>query len=304
LLTAGFLLAAVQIGPVFFLGLLATLLLVSQPRTRREWFWIAICAAALVAWFGVPTSLADHTVRAAAVFFIGAFVGLTLVGVRSLFTRASVAVLIGAAAMVAWYLVFHLRFADLQNEIVTQTWEAWRKFVSDLPAAVPSGNALDEGAVADRARQYALVATVAAFLFPAWLALIALGSARLAWSWYRRIARTPMLAPANPFREFRFNDHLIWLLVLLIAPFLLPVPQSVTLVAGNALVVVGLIYVLRGAAVASTSLQRASPFFIGILLLMMLPLFYIVFIGLAMLGIADTWLDFRRRMAPRSGVPS
>ena len=259
---------------------------------------------ALVAWFRAPTSLTEHTVRAAAAFFIGAFVALTIVGVRSLFTRASAAVLIAAVATIGWYLALHLRFVDLQNEIISQTWEGWRKIWTDLPAAVPSGDALEEGAVADRARQFASALTVAAPLFPAWVALIAMASARLTWSWYQRIAHTPMLPPAKPFREFRFNDHAVWLLVLLIAPFLLPVPQSVTLVAGNALVVVGSIYILRGAAIAGTSLSRASPLFIGILLLIMLPFFYIVPIGLAMLGIADTWLDFRRRRAPASGVSS
>lgn len=276
----------------------------SRPRTRREWFWIVVCLAALVAWFRAPTSLAEHTVRAAAAFFIGAFVGLSLIGVRSLFARASVAVFIGAVTMVGWYLAYHLRFADLQNEIVSQTWEAWRKIWTDLPAAVPSGDALVQGGVTDRARQFASAITVLAFLFPAWLALIALGSARLTWSWYHRIAHAPILPPAKPFREFRFNDHLVWLLVLLIALLLLPVPPSVTLVAGNALVVVGSLYVLRGAAIARGALLRASPFFIGILLLIMLPFFYIVPIGLAMLGIADTWLDFRRRAASASGVSS
>jgi Ca2+/Na+ antiporter len=280
------------------------LLLVSRPRTAREWFWIVTCIAALIAWFRVPTSLTEQTVRAAAVFYTGAFVALTLLGVRSLLTRASVAVLVGALAMVGWYLVFHLRLADVQNEIVTQTWEAWRKVWTDLPASVPSGDALEEGGVADRARQLASAITALAFLFPASLALIALASARLTWSWYHRIARTPILPPAAPFREFRFSDHLVWLLVALIAPFLLPVPPPVTLVAANALVVVGSFYVLRGGAIAGVFLRRASPFFIGILLLIMLPFFYIVPIGLAMLGIADTWLDFRRRAAPTSGVPS
>jgi hypothetical protein len=277
---------------------------VSRPRTAREWLWIVVCGAALVAWFRTPTSLADHTVRASATFFIGAFLIATLVGVRSLFTRASIAVLFAAAAMIAWYAAYHLRFVDLQNEIISQTWEAWRTIVSGLPPAIPSGDALAEGAVADKARQFASAITVMAFLFPGGLALAALAGVRLAWSWYQRIARTPILPDAAPFHEFRFNDHVVWLLVLVIALVIAPLPQWVTLVAGNALFVLGLIYVLRGAAIARTSLQRASPLFIGILLLIMLPFCWIYLAGLAMLGIADTWLDFRRRAAPASGVSS
>jgi hypothetical protein len=263
-----------------------------------------VCGAALAAGFRGPTSLADQTVRASAAFFVGAFVVLTLVGVRSLFTRASVAVLFAAMAMIGWYAAYHLRMVDLQNEIITQTWAAWRTFVSDLPAAMPSGDALADGTVADKARQFATVATIMAFVFPGGLALAALASARLAWGWYQRVASAPVLPDAEPFRDFRFNDHLVWLLVLLIALLLAPVPQAVTLVAGNALLVLASIYVVRGAAIARTSLRRASPLFIGILLLIMLPFCWIYLIGLAMLGIADTWLDFRRRAAPPSGVSS
>ena len=304
LATAVFLLAAVQVTPVFFLGLFAALLLVSRPRSVREWLWIMVCGAALAAGFRGPASLADHTVRASAAFFIGAFVVLTLLGIRSFFTRASVAVVIAAAAMVGWYLLFHLRFVDLQNEIVTQTWETFRQIWTDLPEVMPSGDALNEGAVADTARQLASALSVSAVLFPAWIALAAMASARLVWSWYQRIARTPILPDVAPFRDFRFNDHLVWLLVLLIALLLAPVPPAVALAAGNTLVVLASIYVLRGAAIARTSLRRASPFFIGVLLLIMLPFCWIYLIGLALLGIADTWLDFRRRVAPPSGVSS
>jgi Ca2+/Na+ antiporter len=304
LLTAGFLLVDVQISPVFFLGLLAALLLVSGPRTPREWFWIVIAVTALAAWFRMPTSLADHTVRAAAAFFIGTFVVLTLMGVRSLFTRASVAVLVGAIAMIGWYVAFHLRFIDLQNEIITRTWDEWRLIWTDLPAAVPSGDAVTEGGVADLARQRAAVLIDLAYLFPALLALAALASARLTWSWYHRIARAPLLAPAGRLGDFRFNDHLVWLLVALIALLVVPVPAAATLIAANALVVVGCIYALRGGAVAQTRLAGVSPWFVGLLMLIMLPFFYIIPLGLALLGIADTWLDFRRRAAPASGVTS
>ena len=274
----------------------------SRPRTVREWFWIAVCGGALLAWFRTPRSIVDHTVQASAAFFVGAFVALTVAGVRSLFTRASLAVIAAGAAMIGWYAIFHLRFADLQNELIAQTWSVWRMIWTDLPAVAPTGTALDEGALADRARQLASFLTVASVLFPAWVALLAMTSARLTWSWYQRIAHAPILPAAGSFREFRFNDQLVWFLVLLIALLLAPVPPAVRLVAANALLVVAAIYALRGAAVARTLLHGASPLFIGVLLLIMLPFFYIVPIGMATLGIADTWLDFRRRAARASGV--
>ncbi len=216
-----------------------------------------------------------------------------------MFTRAIAAVVVAAIAMVAWYFAFHLRFATLENEIITRTWEAYRLIWTDLPAAMPpAADVLGEDAVVDRARQFALALRAGAALFPAGLALAALIGVRISWAWYQRIARTPLLPPARPFREFRFNDQLVWLLVASVAALLLSPSHGVTLAAGNVLAVVATLYAARGAAIVRMSLLRASPFFIGILLLIMFPLFTVVPIGLALLGVADTWLDFRRRMAP------
>ena len=62
------------------------------------------------------------------------------------------------------------------------------------------------------------------------------------------------------------------------------------------------LYALRGAAVLRTAVLKASPMFIGLLFLMMLALFTVIPIGLALLGVADTWVDFRQRMVPPTGV--
>ena len=300
-----YLLTAVPVSPAYFLGPLGALLLVSHPRTPREWFWIAVSIATLAAWLQLPSSLAEHTVRASAAFFAGAFVALTLAGVRSLFTRAAAAVAIASLAMVGWYIAFHLRFATMENELITQTWTAWRQLLPDLPAVMPpAGDIIGEPAVTDRARQFATGLTVGVAFFPAWLAITALLGVRLAWSWYQRIARSPLLPPAKAFRDFRFNDHLVWLLVVSSAASLLAGSRPMSLAATNVLMVMGVLYALRGAAIIRTSMLRASPVFIGLLVLMMLALFTVIPVGLAMLGIADTWVDFRRRMAPPTGVPS
>ena len=298
-----FLIAAVQVSPPFFLGPLAALLLVSRPRTPREWFWIALTVGAIAAWLRLPDSLAETTVRASAAFFVGTFAALTLIGLRSLFTRSAIAVLVAALAMACWYIAFHLRYATLENELITQTWEAWRRVSTDLPAAMPPGvEIFGESAVTDRARQAATIITAGAAIYPATLAVTAFVGVRLAWSWYHSIARTPILPPAKPFREFRFNDQVIWLLVAAIGTLLIASTRSVTVGAGNVLTVLLVLYIARGTAIIRSSLLRASPMFIGILVLMMLALFTVIPIGLALLGIADTWVDFRRRMAPPPGA--
>jgi hypothetical protein len=301
-----FLIAGNAFGPVFLLGSLALLLAVSRPATRREWFWIAVCSAALLAWFRLPNSLAQQTARAAGVFFIGAFVTLTLAGMRSLFSRAALAVVIATVAITAWFAILHLRFSDVQNEIVTQTWAGWRVLFPGLPVLPPhaTGDVLAQGDITDRTRQLALATTASATLFPGVLALTALLGSWLSWLWYHRIARAPIAPPAPPLRDFRFNDQLVWLLVLAIGLTLIHLSPSLDVVTQNVLLVVLALYWLRGLAVMRTAVRRASPLFIGVIVLIMLPMFPFVLVGFTLLGVADTWVDFRRRMAPPSGVPT
>jgi hypothetical protein len=305
LLTAIFLIVAVSIFPVFFLGPLALLLLVSHPRTPREWFWIAVSVGALVAWFRLPDSLSQEAVRAAAVLFVGGFVTLSVAGVRSLFTRAMIAAALAALATAGWFVVFHLRFDALQNEIITKAWDTWHQAWTSLPATPPPTTDIQvTTAQPDLAHQLAMAATGMAVLSPAILTLVAFLGVWLASSWYHRIARTPIVGPPPPLADFRFNDHLVWLLVLSVALALAATSRTVHLVTENLLVVVLATYWLRGLGVVRTALRRASPLVIGVLVLIMFPMMAFVLVGLTLLGVADTWLDFRRRMAPPSGAPT
>ena len=303
MMTAVYLFAAVPISPAFFLGPLAALLLASRPRTRREWFWIALPVVVLAAWLQLPTSLAEQTVRASAVFFVGSFVAVTLAGMRTLIGRSIAAVTIAALATTAWFLALHFRFATVESELIAQTWEAWRNFYANLPADLPPpGDFFTEWSSADQARQFAAGLTAGATVFPAFLALWALAGVRLAWGWYHRIARTPFPPPAGQFRNFRFNDQLIWLLVGALAAALLGHVRPVVLAGTNVLLVIGVLYSLRGLAIMRMSVLRASPVFVGLLILMMLALVPVSPLILAMIGITDTWVDFRRRMAPPTGA--
>ncbi|HEY3934065.1 MAG TPA: DUF2232 domain-containing protein [Gemmatimonadales bacterium] len=305
-LVAAFLLVAVSICPAFFLGPLAVLLLLSRPRTAREWVWIAVAVTALVAWLRLPESLSQQTVRAAAAFYVGAFAALTLSGIRSLTSRAMIAATIAAAAMVGWFFALHLRFADLQSDIVNQSWAAWRQLAGNLPATPPagSGDLLQDTQATDVASRIAASLSAMAILFPALLALIALGGTWLAWGDYQRIARTPLAPAAAPFREFRFNDHLVWLLLASVALALLHPSTAANLLAWNVLVVVLACYCLRGLAITATMMRNAPPLFIAFLVVIMLLTLVFAMVGFVLVGIADTWLDFRRRIQPPSGVPS
>ena len=58
------------------------------------------------------------------------------------------------------------------------------------------------------------------------------------------------------------------------------------------------LYALRGSAVLATALRYAPRLFVVMLVVGALFLLPFAVGGLALLGLADTWLDFRRRMAP------
>lgn len=284
---------------VFFLGPLAGLLLFSRPKTPREWFWILVATAGLLAALVAPPSLTMQTTRASVAFFTGALIIATLFGVPSLFNRAALAAVAATIATVVWFASLGLRYADVQAELLASGWTFYRTVIPNLPVRPPAADSavLDMGP-ANIAGQLAQGLRSTGELYPSVLVLSAMGGAWLAWMWYIRIARTPLGAPPKPFRDFTFNDHLVWALLLVVGVRLFGNLPSLTLLTSNALIVLLAWYAARGFAVALTALQ-ATPIVPRVVLLVigvvMLALFPVV-------GVADTWLDFRRRMAPPSGV--
>ncbi|MGH7583056.1 MAG: DUF2232 domain-containing protein, partial [Gemmatimonadales bacterium] len=248
----------------------------------------------------------QETVRASAIFFTGAFVALSLAGIRSLATRAIAAVAIAALLTAAWFVVFHLRYVDLQQDFELQMWDGFRSTSTklQLPATPPAldGSVADAIRSSDITQRLAAVLASTATLFPALLASVALLGVRLAWGWYYHIARRPLAAPARPFRDFRFNDQMIWVLVLTLAAALMRLGPGIDLACWNVLAVVIGLYAMRGLAVVTTALVRASPVFIAVLIVLMLPMFAFALVGCTLLGIADTWVDLRRRRPPAMGA--
>jgi hypothetical protein len=140
-----------------------------------------------------------------------------------------------------------------------------------------------------------MVRTVGSF-YPAFLALASVAGLRLAWTWYHRIAGRPVGAAPARFTAFRFNDQLVWGWVIGLALSLLPITPESRLIGGNVLLVWAVLYAVRGLAVFSAGAGRISaPIILTISLVSMFLLPFIM-AGLTLLGLADTWLDFRRRL--------
>lgn len=107
----------------------------------------------------------------------------------------------------------------------------------------------------------------------------------------------------RPVREFRFSDHLVWVVVTGLVLFLAPLGDVASRAGENLLVLMSGLYLLRGTGVllwvagAAISSGWMAAAWAAVALL----LYPVAFAAALVLGLGDTWLDLRRRLAPRPG---
>ena len=287
---AGYLLLA---PPVFVFGPLAGLLLLSRPATVREWAWLLAGAAWSALWLQEVGGMGAQVTRAAAVFLTGTFLALTLWQPSNGVGRAVAATAGAGAALVFWMRGLGLGWSRFVSGVdhdlaayQTAIREQWRS------AGAPQELIDQAGAMMHSVSQ----------LYPGLLAIAAIAGLRLAWAWYHRLAIRPLGTPPVPFRAFGFNDQLVWGWVAALGLTLIPVPEPWRLVGANVLLVLGVLYAARGLAVFLAQSGRvAGPVGVVLALIAMFLLPFVVG-GLTLLGLADTWLDFRRRSStPTTG---
>lgn len=142
------------------------------------------------------------------------------------------------------------------------------------------------------------VADVQWLLFPGVLVLESLAAIALASWWAARIRGGDSLLRLRPLREFRFDDQLVWVLIVGLVLVVAPLGAVITRVGYNALFVMVSLYALRGAAVL-IFLAGPSPSILMVLFGVLAAIFlYPLFLTTTVLvGLSDTWLDVRRRAA-------
>jgi hypothetical protein len=138
---------------------------------------------------------------------------------------------------------------------------------------------------------------ITARLYPAVLALESLAVLALAWGLYHRVSRTRIGAPLAPLKAFRFNDQLVWGLVLGITAVAVPTLKAFQTVGLNLLLFFGALYALRGLGVLAWFF---APGRLMVALTIGLAIFMWPLLGVFALGIGlgDTWLDWRSRPRP------
>ena len=113
----------------------------------------------------------------------------------------------------------------------------------------------------------------------------------------------PLGAAAGPtFGAFTFSDQLVWGWVVAVGLALAPVPEPWRLAGANLLLVLGVLYAARGLAVVADPGRRRGPGPVAAECWAFIAVFLLPFVvgGLTLLGLADTWLDFRRRLSTPS----
>ena len=154
-------------------------------------------------------------------------------------------------------------------------------------------------------RQLTELSAATGRLFPALLALESLAALALAWALYHRLSRARIGPAMGRLREFRFNDQLVWGLVVGLTATFLETLEPFRGVGRNLLFFFTALYALRGCGVLAWFLApRHLALGLGVGVLLLLVPIIGIFAGLALialavaafgLGLSDTWNDWRRQ---------
>jgi hypothetical protein len=286
-------LATSIVGPGVLIAVpLLMLLAIAGLRSLR------VAAAAAIATMIVASGQRDglwFAERAWSVLIGGGFLALTLLAPRWAMSSRALAAVLGAVGITAGALA-------LQSD----AWLALDAAISDTVRAGFDGTIYllstmngEEGLTPALEAWLYDVADAQAAVYPAMACLGSMAALGVAW-W----ARTQLVGEGDqgvgPLRHFRFNDHLVWLLV---AGLLLIVAQwgeALVRLGSNAVVFMAALYALRGAAVflfVSGGLSLLGFLTFVFALVLAAPVLF----GVAMLiGIGDTWLDIRARTGERA----
>ena len=282
----------------FVLGPLAGLLLVARPVSRLAWGWLAIAVLWTAGWLSRTDELTGQFARAFVVVLIGAWLVLLVIRPGRAVQRSLLAVGVALAVTFGWLVALGFQWGDLEAAAARALSDV---LLTQAHAIEKLGGGSDLGAtmldVAGQARSVAR-------LFPAGIALAALAGLALAWRGHFWLSARPLGPVPAPFSAFTFSDQVIWLLVAALALVLIPADpwlEPVQQLGTNLLLVVTALYVVRGAAVLRATAGRVSTPFALVAFLIAVLMFVFVAGGLSLLGVADTWLDFRRRAAPANG---
>jgi hypothetical protein len=285
--------------PVALVALPAVALLIAAGTWSRRALVLGIPAGVIGLWWLLqPGDLPDQVMRAALVFAATTF-ALASRRTNLTFThRALLGVAAAAAGIAAAFLLFGWSWERLHWWVAFRTGAVMRLVLSATMVTTEPGavnlDRPDFDAVLDD------IVRTSADLFPGALALQLLLSLALAAFVVQRMGHVRIGRPFGRLAEFRFSEHLGWLLAGSLLLLLIPGLGPARPLAVNTLMVMAALYGLRGIAVVLSGLKavQAGPILYG------LAAFAVLFIlpGTVLLGVLDAGLNLRRKRPPRPGA--
>jgi Predicted membrane protein (DUF2232) len=272
------------------------LMLIALPP-RRPWHAIVgVFGAGLLLW-GPTGQLTYDFGRGWSLVLAGWFLVMSVVIRRDRFLSRALPALAGAVLTTGVFFVLnHGSFAQLDSAI-RATLEA----DVDRMIAMLSRIGRDTGPGMTMALRQPI--EVEMLLFPAMLAVSSVSGLAVAW-WAHRRVTLPGRTALGPLREFRFSDGVVWLLIAGLLLLVLPLDEVARRVGSNLLAFTGVLYALRGLAVAIMLLGSPGPLGIVAAIVVAVVLFPIVMAAAFVVGLTDMWFDLRTRWggAPPAGT--
>jgi hypothetical protein len=289
-------------------------------RASLAMAWVAL--AGWMMWERLGSVGPFHNlVRGWSLLLAGSFGLACLFGVRRpLFSRALAALGIALFLALAMSSMGPVTFSEARQTIATEfvrrnqeTVSRMNGFLAEHPAEwnqltarIPQLAAMP----AETERQLTSLSRVGVMVSPSLLALQSLFALALSWAIYHRLSRARLGAPLRPLREFRFNDQLVWGLIVGLTIVFLPTLQTFRGVGRNLLVFFGALYAIRGLGVLAWFLAPGAfvatvtigfaMLWLPVIQLVALFGFMLLLVTAFGLGLGDTWADWRRRARPTS----
>lgn len=137
-------------------------------------------------------------------------------------------------------------------------------------------------------------------VFPALLGLASVAALGVAWWGWVRLAHGSD-GGIGSLRGFRFHDQLVWIFVAGLALVLVGGGGGWERLGTNAVVFMGALYTLRGAAVLLFMSGGLSPGLSVLLAVAFIFVAPVLIAGTLVVGLGDTWIDLRERAGAASG---
>ena len=275
--------------PAVLVGLPYVMLVAAFPARRLA----ALLAAGLALFFILAPGVREgawFAERAWAILIGGWFVALTFRWPESRFSARALGSVVGSVAVTALWVAVRPGSWNVLDWLVSE--KIRRGMATALQAiTLMQGEAGVSTALVTTVYQ---AADAQASVFPAMLGLASMAALAVAWWFYVRLAHQDSdgLGPA---REFRFNDHLIWLLISGLLLWVLGFGPGWSRAGSNAVVFMGALYALRGAAVVLFFYGGLSALGAVLFVLSLILMGPVIVGGAVMIGLGDTWLDLRTR---------